>query len=1509
VTDSISSDHVAAASEPSRVVEPDKEPDNKRQLNTSKSRKKKIFKKRLKNGTVRIGTWNVNGLKSKAEDVEHSLKLAKIDVAAIQETMETTRSKLTSSFQEYNWVSGVSPPEKSRKGVGFLVHKTVAKFCTAMPVPAALDDVGLLAVDTERERTLICNVYLPTRAKGSKGKLRAKLSAIKRLLKSFPDHRVLLVGDLNGWVGKCEISGPTMGPWNDHGQIIAAWLGKLKFSILNGYSNVVEYTRIRNKQKSVLDYMCVDFEGVSNLMVHNKVRIPTADHVLVSADLHDKCKKYKKPKLKQKPRIHKLVEDAAVRHGFRTELEAYIPIFHKHLETLSKKHNPSRVIRMGTDHITKYYRELTIKWCGLTSMRRRSKVWWDDDCTKAHKLWNDLTHSHADTRVIKAARKGWIAIRRKKRRTYINAMREATAELYETNNKNFWRSMEETKDRGASNIFGLRDQKGKLRTSSPEMAEICSQHYCTLATPVHKPHFDKDFADEVTALSHNFGPGPEELDKDIQLEELAKARKKIRHGKACGPDNVFGESIKCGKEATDKLLFPLFRMCFKAENIHHKLWRRAKIVSIFKDGDKFDMGNYRGISLHSILGKFYVSIFTNRLTSFVEDNNLIDDAQNGFRTVEQRSCTDHVATLTNLLGSRREEGKNTLLTFIDFKKAFPSIDHTMLWYKLQKLGVRGKFLRCIKNMYSKMSSFGSVNGCCGSEFQPKLGTAEGCPLSPILFGIFLNDLIEGVKELELGVDECPILAFADDIVIMTEDSDKMQKILDFVSDWISKWRMTANAKKSAVMAISTGRKKRKREPEDTQTAVEVAADSLRREANNCKLKRDFINLIKRTCPNRHTASQLQRSTKAKLKQMLSDLLQDELKTSDTPPLMLCGEALPFVTDYKYLGIIIDNKLNFRLHADKVLKKCKRQVGRLWPVLSDRHLTIKCRRTIYRAYIASIALYGAEIWAHKNPATLHKVANLAARALCGLSKTCSGVAAREVAGITDLIAERDVATIKLALKVVTAEPERVLHKCLHKSPPLLRTLKSLCSLYHVANVSDAGARRTLRSAGRAERGCPALFCDCTDVHSILEVFIDPLLAASQGNRRAAVNHPAQRSAQLDGVVANALREARNFENRYVVQRSDLPLGRASVGLHTAQQKIKERVAIVQREIWTERITTRNNSDLSLLTVHNPDCTYRTCRARDRIRASCGNLDIANRKAEKDHDALCCPLCGLFCDTSHVITDCAEFRKERCQLVQSLETEKGGDTNPASVLNSIHPPQQNARYLLDPSNWSEQGNQLINRYCQDVEYRLKQASIVCKQPELSKLIDIKHPKTLHENIVGEIFDWTSAKEKWRVRVTDYNPVSNTFVLDSMNLDTNHGASAWRHFTDIDLNVALDEGELTHLTSTAITYLRDDVVDGFPALNNNIANYQIRYRQNGGRFCKAVVSSYDSIHNKHWITWKRKRMLVDLNLANNNNNLRIDKLNTVLGHLRITPQTPAEPPSEAARSMPEMGMIGIG
>ena len=161
-----------------------------------------------------------------------------------------------------------------------------------------------------------------------------------------------------------------------------------------------------------------------------------------------------------------------------------------------------------------------------------------------------------------------------------------------------------------------------------------------------------------------------------------------------------------------------------------------------------------------------------------------------------------------------------------------------------------------------------------------------------------------------------------------------------------------------------------------------------------------------------------------------------------------------------------------------------------------------------------------------------------------------------------------------------------------------------------------------------------------------------------------------------------------------------------------------------------------------------------------------------------------------------------------------------------------------------------------------------------------------------------------------MTDYNPISNKFALDSTNLDTNHGALAWRQFTDIDLNESLDEGELIHLAGSDITYLRDDVVDGFSALDDNIINYHIRYRQNtNARFCNAVVDGYDPDCNKHWITAKGKQLCVDLNLANNNNNLLIDKLNSVLGHLRITPQTPAQPRSEAARSMPEMGMIGIG
>ena len=108
--------------------------------------------------------------------------------------------------------------------------------------------------------------------------------------------------------------------------------------------------------------------------------------------------------------------------------------------------------------------------------------------------------------------------------------------------------------------------------------------------------------------------------------------------------------------------------------------------------------NYRGINLISVVAKCYSSILNNRLQQYLEDNGILSDAQNGFR--RDRSCEDHVFTLTNLIQDR----KTTFATFIDLQKAFHFVDRDLLQYKLQLNGINNTIYNAISSLYSETSS-------------------------------------------------------------------------------------------------------------------------------------------------------------------------------------------------------------------------------------------------------------------------------------------------------------------------------------------------------------------------------------------------------------------------------------------------------------------------------------------------------------------------------------------------------------------------------------------------------------------------------------------------------------------------------------------------------------------------------------------------------------------------------------------------------------------------------------
>ena len=175
------------------------------------------------------------------------------------------------------------------------------------------------------------------------------------------------------------------------------------------------------------------------------------------------------------------------------------------------------------------------------------------------------------------------------------------------------------------------------------------------------------------------------------------------------------------------------------------------IVSVHKKGPTTDPGNYRPLSMLHCLGKVYSRVINNRLMATCENNGLLHDAQNGFR--RGRRCEDHLLTLRQTLASRKKAKSSTYLYGTDVYKAYDTVWRDGLFHRLWQAGIRGKMWRVLHDMYDNTRSVATWEGSRSTEgeFRVDMGLAQGDPLSPTLFAIFINPLLAAIEEQCTGV--------------------------------------------------------------------------------------------------------------------------------------------------------------------------------------------------------------------------------------------------------------------------------------------------------------------------------------------------------------------------------------------------------------------------------------------------------------------------------------------------------------------------------------------------------------------------------------------------------------------------------------------------------------------------------------------------------------------------------------------------------------------------------------
>ena len=156
---------------------------------------------------------------------------------------------------------------------------------------------------------------------------------------------------------------------------------------------------------------------------------------------------------------------------------------------------------------------------------------------------------------------------------------------------------------------------------------------------------------------------------------------------------------------------------------------------------------------------------------------------------------------------RHQQRTPTYALYLDVKKAFDTVWRDGLWYKLWHKGVQGKLWRLLQNMYAKTRSAVLVNGRPSAEFPVSQGTAQGCTLSPTLFDVFVDDLLESVQASGLGVEFAgsllAALMFADDFIGLEGDPARLQALTDIAYNFCKKWRLAANVGKSAIVVYGS----------------------------------------------------------------------------------------------------------------------------------------------------------------------------------------------------------------------------------------------------------------------------------------------------------------------------------------------------------------------------------------------------------------------------------------------------------------------------------------------------------------------------------------------------------------------------------------------------------------------------------------------------------------------------------------------------------------------------------